>query len=134
MVSQDPPDHTRLRRLVSMACTVRRIDSLAPRSEQICRERLDSLAGKLATTGEADLITEYALPIPFTVICELLGIPSEDHGAARRPDRAEPVVRSAAGAQLAVPPESLRREPSLLFNQLEELLVRDGARTADRKE
>lgn len=45
MVSQDPPNHTRLRKLVSTAFTRRRIDSLAPRIEQICQERLDSLAG-----------------------------------------------------------------------------------------
>ncbi|MGW4489389.1 cytochrome P450 family protein [Amycolatopsis sp. NPDC004368] len=79
MLSQDPPVHTRLRKLVSRAFTRHRIESLAPRIEQICRERLDSLTAELATRGEADLITGYALPVPFTVICELVGVPQEEH-------------------------------------------------------
>ncbi|MCC7367834.1 MAG: cytochrome P450 [Chloroflexi bacterium] len=74
MLSQDPPNHTRLRALVSRAFTPRRIDGLRPRIQQLADELLD----KMAPRGEADLITDYALPIPITIIGELLGVPDQD--------------------------------------------------------
>ena len=74
MLNLDPPDHTRLRRLVSAAFTRRRSEQLAPRIQAITDQLLDGLAGR----GELDLITEFAYPLPITVICELLGIPESD--------------------------------------------------------
>ncbi|MGQ0775436.1 MAG: cytochrome P450 family protein [Pseudonocardiales bacterium] len=71
MLNRDPPDHTRLRRLVTAAFTRRRIDELAPRIQQITDELLDALAD----VAQADLIASFAYPLPITVICELLGIP-----------------------------------------------------------
>jgi cytochrome P450 len=71
----DPPDHTRLRRFLTPEFTGRRLASLLPRIEQIVEERLDGLA---AQGTIVDLVPEFAFPIPFFVICELLGLPVED--------------------------------------------------------
>ncbi len=73
MLNRNPPDHTRLRRLVSSAFTRRRIAHLAPRIQQIT----DELLAAMATAARADLIAAFALPLPITVICELLGIPAD---------------------------------------------------------
>ena len=74
MLSQDPPDHTRLRKLVSQAFTPRRIERLRARIQVVCDELLEAAT----RTGSFDLIRDYALPIPLTVIAELLGIPAQD--------------------------------------------------------
>ena len=71
LLHQNPPDHTRLRRLVSAAFTRRRVERLAPRIEQTA----DALLDALGDTTETDLITTFAYPLPMTVICELLGVP-----------------------------------------------------------
>ena len=71
----DPPDHTRLRRFLTPEFTGRRLAGLLPRIEQIVEERLDALA---AGGPDVDLVPEFAFPIPFFVICELLGLPPED--------------------------------------------------------
>jgi cytochrome P450 len=78
LLHNDPPDHTRLRRLVSGAFTRRRVDALAPRIQQIADGLLDDLTGALAEHGEADLIAAFAYPLPITVIGELLGVPAHD--------------------------------------------------------
>lgn len=74
MLSTDPPDHTRLRRLVSQAFTTTRMESLRPRVQAVAVELLDRLDG----LHEADLIAEFAFPLPIRVICELLGVPVSD--------------------------------------------------------
>lgn len=71
MLNRNPPDHARLRRLVTTAFTRRRVEELAPRIQQITDELLDALAGMV----QADLLASFAYPLPITVICELLGIP-----------------------------------------------------------
>ena len=71
MLNRDPPDHTRLRRLVSKAFTPRMIEALSPRIRQLVDQSLDSVADR----GESDLIRDLAFPLPFQVISELLGIP-----------------------------------------------------------
>jgi cytochrome P450 len=75
LLHRDPPDHTRLRRLVSSAFTRRRVDALAPRVQHIADGLLDGLADELAERGEADLVGAFAYPLPITVIGELLGVP-----------------------------------------------------------
>ena len=80
MLRKDPPDHTRLRSLVSKAFTPRRIEQLAPRIQQIADDLLDEMAKK----DEVDLIDAYAFPLPIIVISELLGIPVEDRDKFRR--------------------------------------------------
>lgn len=72
MLSVNPPDHTRLRKLVSAAFTRRRIDLLEPRIREIATELLDKMA---AADGEVDLVGAYSYPLPITVISELIGIP-----------------------------------------------------------
>ena len=79
MLAADPPDHTRLRRLVSAAFTARRVEELRPRIEQITDGLLDAMAGH----DRVDLIDAFAFPLPIQVICELLGIPAADRDAFR---------------------------------------------------
>src|SRR4051794_25346251 len=75
MLDLDDPDHRRLRTLVSKAFTPRLIERLRGRIEAICQELLDAMERK----GRAELVRDYALPLPATVIAELLGIPAGDH-------------------------------------------------------
>ncbi|MBX9582054.1 MAG: cytochrome P450 [Gemmataceae bacterium] len=79
MLSRDPPDHTRLRRLVSKAFTPRMVEHLRPRVQAIADALLDAVAGR----GEMDVIDEYAFPLPITVIAEMLGIPAADRDRFR---------------------------------------------------
>lgn len=74
MLNSDPPDHTRLRKLVAKAFTMRRVELMRPRVEEITSSLLDALA----TKDEVDLIDGFAFELPVTVICELLGVPHAD--------------------------------------------------------
>lgn len=74
MLDRDPPDHTRLRRLVSKAFTPRMIEELAPRIGALVDESLASMQ----ESGGGDVIAELAFPLPFQVITELLGMPATD--------------------------------------------------------
>jgi cytochrome P450 len=77
MLTVDPPDHTRLRRLVSGAFSPKRVDSLRPRVQAIVDDLLDDVAVS-GPTAQVDLVASFAFPLPFTVICELLGVPADD--------------------------------------------------------
>ena len=79
MLSTDPPDHDRLRRLVSKAFTTRRIERLRPRVTEITASLLDAMPDR----GAVDLLQVFAFPLPITVICELLGVPSRDRDEFR---------------------------------------------------
>ena len=74
MLQHDPPDHTRLRSLVSKAFTPRAVRELHPRVQRIVDELLDELDGK----DKFDLIESFAFPMPVTVIAEMLGVPAQD--------------------------------------------------------
>jgi cytochrome P450 len=74
MLLTDPPKHTRLRKLVSKAFTPRAIESWRPRIASVADELLD----RVESSGEMDLIADLALPVPATLICEMLGVPIED--------------------------------------------------------
>jgi len=75
IIAMDPPEHTRLRKLVASAFSVRRIEALRPRVAAI----VDELIGALTAEPQpADLMTSFSLPLPVRVICELLGVPAED--------------------------------------------------------
>lgn len=80
ILSLDPPDHSRLRRLVTKAFTVRRIEALRPGVQRIADTLVDAM---LAAGPPRDLVADFALPLPVTVICELLGVPYEDRGDFR---------------------------------------------------
>lgn len=71
MLTLDPPDHDRLRRLVAKAFTPRRVETLAP----LCARLVDEALDAAATRGEFDVIADLAFPLPFTVISEMLGMP-----------------------------------------------------------
>ncbi len=75
MLDRDPPDHTRLRALVSKAFTPRVVETLRPHIQQI----VDGLVDAVQDKGSMDLIEEFAYPLPVIVICEMLGVPVEDH-------------------------------------------------------
>ncbi|WP_330327062.1 cytochrome P450 family protein [Streptomyces pseudovenezuelae] len=74
MLQTDPPQHTRLRRLVASYFTARSVAELRPMIEAVARDLLDTLPER----GTADLVARYALPLPVTVICGLLGVPAAD--------------------------------------------------------
>ena len=77
MLVVDPPDHTRLRKLVAAAFTPRRVDALRPRVQDLVDDLIDDLAA--SSQGVAvDLIAAFAFPLPFSVICELLGVRDVD--------------------------------------------------------
>ncbi|MFF0852709.1 cytochrome P450 [Streptomyces sp. NPDC003280] len=76
----DPPQHTRLRSLVTRAFTMRRVEELRPRIQRITDDLLDEMLPR----GRADLIEALAYPLPLTVICELLGVPDMDRAEFRR--------------------------------------------------
>ena len=80
MLNRDGTDHLRLRRLVSKAFTPRMIERLRPRIQEIADELIDPVfAG-----GELELVSEFAFPLPITVIAELLGVPSADRERFRQ--------------------------------------------------
>lgn len=73
MLNLDPPDHTRLRKLVNKAFTARTVERLRPRIEEIS----DRLLADMVGNTEVDLLSAFAFPLPITVICELLGVPDD---------------------------------------------------------
>src|SRR2546426_12371271 len=75
MLDRDPPDHTRLRGLVSKAFTPRVVEGLRPHIQEI----VDGLLARVQGAGSMDLIAEFAYPLPVIVICEMLGVPVADH-------------------------------------------------------
>ncbi|WP_052852470.1 cytochrome P450 family protein [Streptomyces avicenniae] len=75
LLNIDPPDHTRLRRLVSTAFTPRRVAAFEPRVRELTHRLIDGFAAR----GSADLIDAFAFPLPILAICDLLGVPPEDH-------------------------------------------------------
>jgi cytochrome P450 len=97
LLGQDPPDHTRLRRMLTGEFTVKRMKRLVPRVEEIVAEHLDVME----RAGRTELVEDFALPVPSMVICELLGVPYED--------RAEFTERSARTLDGTTPPPERMR-------------------------
>jgi cytochrome P450 len=79
-LNMDPPEHTRLRRFVANAFTTRRIEMLRPRATEIADELVD---GMCRIGPPADLVEHFAVPLPVRVICEMLGVPFQDHDRFR---------------------------------------------------
>jgi cytochrome P450 len=109
LLNADPPDHTRLRKLVTKGFTARRVAALRPRVEAITASLLNAVESRVAVLRETgsedtvDLIEAFAFPLPVTVICELLGVPVEDRDQFRAwsnaivADNVEPGAFRAAG-------------------------------------
>lgn len=80
ILGMDPPEHSRLRRLVAGAFTHRRSEALRPKIRELVNELLDDL---LTQPQPADLIQHFSLPLPMRVLCQLLGVPAEDQEVFR---------------------------------------------------
>ncbi|MFI6333778.1 cytochrome P450 [Streptomyces sp. NPDC050535] len=89
----DPPQHTRLRALIAREFTMRRVETLRPRVQEITDELLDAMLPR----GGADLVDSLAYPLPLTVICELLGVPEVDRAAFRALSSEAVAPTSASG-------------------------------------
>jgi cytochrome P450 len=120
LLNLDPPDHTRIRRLVGHAFATRRVDGLRPSIARIADELVDALPA----SGPGDLIAAYAGPLPVSVICDLLGIP-----AANRAD-----FRAWTNTMLtASPPDpgAVRDAVARMHGYLTELLAEKRHRPED---
>lgn len=100
----DPPDHTRLRKLLAPEFTMRRLSRLTPRIHDVVNERLDAMA---ALDGPVDLMRDFALPIPSLVICELLGVSYEDRAGFQRLSMARFDLFGGVSASFGAMSESL---------------------------
>ncbi|GGN36522.1 cytochrome P450 family protein [Streptomyces fuscichromogenes] len=138
LLNMDPPDHTRVRRLVSRAFTPRRVALL----REPVRRTADALLDAMAPLGRTDLIAAYAAPLPIAVICELLGVAEEDRPDFRSwtdalvvPDPARPErTKEAVGALLAFFARLLARKRAEPADDLLSAMiaVRDEADREDR--
>src|SRR5262249_20325695 len=79
LITDDPPRHTRFRRLVNKAFTLKRIETLGPWIARVADALLDEIG-----TGEVDVVQSYTIPLPVRVIARLLGIPGEEHVTFKR--------------------------------------------------
>jgi cytochrome P450 PksS len=99
MLGREPPDHGRLRTLVSKAFTPRRIDELRGQVERVCEDLLSA-----QSSGRPfDLVADYALPLPLTVIGELLGVPTEDRRRFHRLVQGSLPLGASWGSLLEIP-------------------------------
>ncbi|WP_274559368.1 cytochrome P450 family protein [Streptomyces spiramyceticus] len=120
LLNIDPPDHTRLRRLVSKAFTPRTVAEFAPRVQELTDQLIDGFAQK----GSADLIHEFAFPLPIYAICDLLGVPREDQDDFR--DWAGMMIRHGGG-----PRGGVARSVKKMRNYLAELIHRKREEPGD---
>jgi cytochrome P450 len=100
MLHQDQPSHTRLRGLVHQAFTPRLIENMLDRVRALTDELLD----KVESRGTMDLIRDYALPLPATIIAEILGVPARDQHRFHRWSNAMLTVRPSAWGRLRIIP------------------------------
>ena len=116
MLNRDGDDHRRLRRLVSKAFTPRMVEQLRPRIQEIA----DALIDDVAAAGEMELVSEFAFPLPITVIAELLGVSVADRERFRE--------WSGAVVSPAFTPAGMERADALLGAFVEYLLALFGER------
>lgn len=121
LLSMDAPEHSRLRKLVAKAFTSRRVEQLRPRAQQIVDERLTEIE---SSGPVADLVQSLALPLPVTVICEMLGVPTEDQHRFR--DFSDTVLSTTAHT-----PAQIDAARASLEEYLAELVAQRRAEPAD---
>ncbi|GAA3629170.1 cytochrome P450 [Kineosporia mesophila] len=117
MLMSDPPDHTRLRRLVAPTFSPRRTKLLADRVHEITAELLDAMG----PAGEAELVEAFTAPLPITVICELLGVPVPERAA----------FRQWTNDMLDLPSQKQRTAAASLYGYLSGLVERKQAEPGD---
>ncbi|MBB5808257.1 cytochrome P450 [Saccharothrix ecbatanensis] len=105
ILSMDPPDHTRLRRLVAKAFTARRTEQLRERAQEIVDGLLDAMEERGAP---ADLVESLAMPLPITIICEMLGVPFEDRDEFRAWSEAAVAITAFTHEEILASGEALR--------------------------
>lgn len=113
----DPPNHTRLRKLISRAFTPKRINDLAPKIREFTTRLLDAVAQK----GELELMADLAVPLPVMVIAEMLGVPSADY--ERFKDWSDRIIES----QNTPPGVPLPESVTSAFNSLKQLFIEEIA-------
>jgi cytochrome P450 len=113
----DPPEHTRLRKLLTPEFTMRRLSRLTPDIKAIVEKQLDEMA---AVDGPVDLVEHFALPIPSLVICELLGVPYDDRDDFQRLSMARFDLFGGATASLGAISESLAYLTEVVKKQRQE--------------
>jgi len=119
MLSSDPPDHERLRKLVNKAFTPRRVEQLRPRIAAITEELLDDMSAQ----RDVDLLASFAFPLPITVICELLGVPVADRDQFR--------AWSATIVSSTVSPEVFQADATAMIGYFRALLAARRREPAD---
>jgi cytochrome P450 len=107
MLSSDPPEHTRLRNLVSKAFTFKAVEALRPRIQQIVDELLDKIDDK----GSMDVIWDLGYPLPVIVIAEMLGVPAERRDTFKR--WSDDIVATLGGPMVAPDVQERGRQSSL---------------------
>jgi cytochrome P450 len=130
MLAGDPPQHTRLRKLVTKVFTTGAVAALRPFIEQLT----DALLDEWPTHGQVDVVAGLAMPLPVTVICELLGVPEDDRPdvkrwsadlfAAGRPERIDAASYAMAEYMAGLIAEKRDRPGDALLDHL--IRVRDG--------
>ncbi|MFJ6750863.1 cytochrome P450 [Streptomyces sp. NPDC091266] len=126
LLNIDPPDHTRLRRLVAKAFTPRRVAAFAPRVQELT----DALIDGFAERGEADLLHEFAFPLPIYAICDLLGVPREDQDDFR--DWAGMMLRHTKAGQSGGPRGGVAKSVKKMRGYLAELIHRKRETLSER--
>ncbi|MEV0251706.1 cytochrome P450 [Nocardia sp. NPDC050712] len=121
LLSMDPPEHTRLRKLVAKAFTGRRVEQLRPRAQQIVDEHLDAIE---RSGPPADLVRQFALPLPVTLICEMLGVPTDQQHRFR--DFSDAILSTTAYTR-----EQILSARAELEGYLAELVAQRRAEPAD---
>jgi cytochrome P450 len=120
LLNMDPPDQTRIRRLIAKAFTPRRVDGLRERVQQVVDEQLDLLG----PAGRADMVVSVALPVALTIMCELLGVDARDRTDFRA--WTAELVAFETGQ-----PADLRTAISNIYHYLTKLIARKRAEPAD---
>ena len=119
LLNSDPPDHERLRKLVNKVFTARRVEQLRPRITAITEALLDDMSAR----QEVDLLTAFAIPLPVTVICELLGVPVADRDQFR--------AWSATIVSETVSPEVAQAHLTAMISYFRDLLAARRREPAD---
>jgi cytochrome P450 len=118
ILGMDPPEHTRLRRLVASTFTSRRVELLRPRAQEITDDLLDRM---VKSGPPAELVEALAMPLPITVVCELLGVPESDRVDVQR-------WSAAVLSTTALPMEQVREYNGNLYRLIAGLI---GQRRSD---